>query len=117
MRLKSELYSKEQSDLEDKLIGILNLDDKNSITLYELDIDIEKQQKILDLIPEIKKYYNCKCISGICNIDKNKRPYLSIIKHLTKKKYDIFSGDFTFRDKNNDESIRTKKYLFLIKNT
>jgi hypothetical protein len=112
MKLKSDLYSKEQSNLEDKIFEILNLDN-NSITLYELDNDIEKQKKLLDLVPDIKKYFNCKCISGICNINNNKRPWLSIIKHLTKNKYNLFSADFTY--KFNNKSIRTKKYLFLKK--
>jgi hypothetical protein len=117
MRKKTELYSKEQSILEDKVFEILNLDLDNSITLYELDNDIEKQTKILELIPDIKKYYAFKNISGIRNSEKNVRPWLSIIRHLTKNKYTIFSADFSYRNKENNELIRTKKYLFLNKNT
>jgi hypothetical protein len=37
MRLKSELYKKEQDDITDKIISILDLDNKNTYTLYELD--------------------------------------------------------------------------------
>ena len=33
MRLKTELYEKEQNDLSNKIIDILELDDENSITL------------------------------------------------------------------------------------
>jgi hypothetical protein len=38
MRLKSELYKKEQDDITDKIISILDLENKNRYTLYELDI-------------------------------------------------------------------------------
>ena len=39
MKLKSILYKKEQAELVDKLINILELDNKNSIILYNLDND------------------------------------------------------------------------------
>ena len=37
MRLKSELYKKEQDEILDKIITILDLENKNTYTLYELD--------------------------------------------------------------------------------
>tara|TARA_B110000285_G_scaffold221980_1_gene275601 strand:- start:1669 stop:1803 length:135 start_codon:yes stop_codon:yes gene_type:complete len=43
MRLKSELYKKEQNEILEKIIIIMNLDDENSITLHELDINKEKE--------------------------------------------------------------------------
>ena len=51
MRLKSELYKDEQEELINKLINIVDLDNNNSIVLYELDNDDTKKQEILDLIP------------------------------------------------------------------
>ncbi len=45
MRLKSELYKKEQEEICDKIIEILDLSETNTITLYELDNDKEKQEK------------------------------------------------------------------------
>ena len=57
MKLKSELYKKEQEDITDKIINILELDN-NSILLYNLDSDKIKQDKILELIPDIRKYYS-----------------------------------------------------------
>ena len=50
MKLKSILYKKEQDELVDKIINILDLDN--------LDNDKIKQDKILELIPEIRKYYS-----------------------------------------------------------
>ena len=87
MRLKEELYKKEQVEIIDKIIDILELDEENSITLYELDNDTKKQQKILDLIPNIRKYFKVKSIAGAKEPENCKRPYLSIIKHIT---IDIF---------------------------
>ena len=44
MRLKSELYKKEQEEICDKIIEILDLPETNTITLYELD-NKEKNKK------------------------------------------------------------------------
>jgi hypothetical protein len=57
MRLKSELYKKEQEEIVDKIISILDLENKTEYTLYELDQNEEIQKKIMELIPEIRKYY------------------------------------------------------------
>ena len=37
MRLKSELYKKEQEEIVDKIVKILDLENKTEYTLYELD--------------------------------------------------------------------------------
>ena len=37
MRLKSELYKKEQEEIVNKIIHILDLENKNTHTLYGLD--------------------------------------------------------------------------------
>lgn len=55
MRLKSELYKKEQDDITDKIISILDLENKHIYTLYELDQNTEIQTQIMKLIPEIRK--------------------------------------------------------------
>ncbi len=114
MRLKSELYKDEQIELINRLINIINLDDDNSLILYELDSDETKKQEILDLIPDIKKYFSFTSIIGASEPEKAKRPYLSIIKQLLKSKYTIISSDYRIKD-NNDNEIRTKKYFFMKK--
>lgn len=113
MRLKSELYEKEQSKIINTVIDILELDKKNIFTLYEFDNDINTINKILELIPNIRKYFNVTCIVGARYPEKIKRPYLSIIKHLLKKKYIIKSLGYTL--KINDKYIRTTKYTFIEK--
>ena len=90
MRLKSELYKKEQEEIVDKIIEILDLENKTEYTLYELDKNEEIQKQIMELIPEIRKYYSFNGIKAVGEPTKIKRPWLSIIKHLIKQKYSIF---------------------------
>ena len=97
MKLKSILYKKEQDELVDKIINILELDNENSIILYNLDNDKIKQNKILELIPEIRKYYSFSTIIGASEPTKAKRPYLSIIRQLTKSKYKLNSYDYRIK--------------------
>lgn len=108
MRLKSELYKKEQEEIVDKIISILDLENKTEYTLYELDQNKEIQKKIMELIPEIRKYYAFNNMKAIGEPNKRKRPWLSIIKNLLKSKYTIESVDFRMMD--NDVEIRTHKY-------
>ena len=48
MRLKSELYKKEQNEILEKIITIMNLDNENSITLNKLDTN-KKNSSVLNL--------------------------------------------------------------------
>ena len=110
MRLKSELYKKEQEEIVDKIVKILDLENKTEYTLYELDKNEEIQKKIMELIPEIRKYYAFNNLKAVGEPNKRKRPWLSIIKNLLKSKYTIESIDFRMMD--NDVEIRTHKYIF-----
>jgi len=112
MKLKSILYKKkEQDELVDKIINILELDNENSIILYNLDNDKIKQNKILKLIPEIRKYYSFSTIIGASEPTKAKRPYLSIIRQLTKSKYKLNSYDY--RIKEDGEKILEQRNMYL----
>ena len=62
MRLKSELYKKEQEEIVDKIIEILDLENNNIINLCDLDENNDKQKQIMELIPEIRKYYSFSTI-------------------------------------------------------
>lgn len=112
MRLKSELYKQEQEDIKNKIISILDLEHKNTYTLYELDKNKEIQEKIMELIPEIRKWYSFNGIKAVGDPEKIKRPYLSIIKHLLKSKYKIESKDFQFTE--NGKHIRSHNYKFML---
>lgn len=115
MRLKSELYSNEQKNILNKIINILDLDENNSIILYDLDNDENKKQKIMELLPDVKKYFTCSRVIGVNNPDKCKRPYFSIIKFVSKNIYNIINTPH--RIKIEDKSIKTVKYIFMLKPT
>jgi len=110
MRLKSELYKKEQEEIVDKIVAILDLENKKSYTLYELDNDEEIQKKIMDLIPEIRKWYSFNGMKAVGVPERIKRPCLSIIKHLIKSKYKMVSKDFQFTQ--DGRYVRTHIYTF-----
>ena len=110
MRLKSELYKKEQEEIVDKIVGILDLENKNYYTLYELDNNEEIQKKIMELIPEIRKWYSFNGMKAVGEPEKIKRPWLSIIKNLIKTKYIMMSIDHHFTE--NKKYIHTQLYEF-----
>jgi hypothetical protein len=111
MRLKSELYKKEQHEIIDKICDILDLETKNIYTLYELDNNKKIQEKIMELIPEIRKWFSFNNMKAVGEPEKIKRPWLSIIKFFTKTKYILESKDFQFTE--NGKYIRTHKYIFI----
>lgn len=84
MKLKSELYKEQQLQLSQKIVDILELNDKNQIILYYLDRDVEKISKIMNLVPELRKYFSFSRIAGLESPEIYKRPYLSIIRQITK---------------------------------
>jgi len=113
MRNKSDLYKEEQFLIVNKLINILKLDEDNSITLYDLDNNENIKNEIMNLIPEIKKYFRFDCVHGVRNTQTIKRPYLSIIRNIIKLKYNIILTNIRIERDNN--KIRTTKYLFFEK--
>lgn len=115
MKLKSELYRQEQSEIIQKIYNILELDEDYSTTLYELDHNQEKQKKIMNLIPDIRKYFSFSYINGVREPEKTKRPWLSIIKQLLQLEYKIYFSDYRISIDNNNTKVRTKKYIFLQK--
>ena len=110
MRLKSELYKQEQDETIDKIISILDLENKNTYTLYELDKNEEIQKRIMELIPEIRKWFSFNNMKAVGEPDKRKRPWLSIIKHLVKSKYTIENKEHQF--KINEKWIKSPIYIF-----
>jgi hypothetical protein len=116
MRLKSELYKKEQEEIVDKIIKILDLENKKSYTLYELDNNLEIQNRIMELIPEIRKWYSFNNMKAVGEPKKRKRPWLSIIKNLITLKYNITIKKYTTKPLNKQlPIIQTMKYDFTYK--
>jgi len=110
MRLKSELYEKEQNEMRDKIIKILDLENKNTFTLYELDGNLDIQTQITELIPELRKWFAFNNMKAIGEPDKRKRPWLSIIKNILKPRYIIEKKEHQF--KTNEKWRKSPMYVF-----
>ena len=106
MRTKNEVYKKDQEAIIDTIIKIVGIEDNRQITLYEMDNNEKMQKEIMDLIPEIRKYFYYNNIKAVGEPHRIKRPWLSIIKTLTKSKYKMACKDY------NRKKIRTIIYTF-----
>lgn len=109
MKHKHLLYPEEQKQLKAELLSILNLDTQNSITLCDLD-NSDKRERIMELLPKLRAFFSLSKSPPIANPEKYERPWLTIIKQLTKDEYDMVSADW--RIKCDGEVIRTKRYFF-----
>lgn len=114
MRIKlSEKYINERDEICNKIINILNLDDDGCILLSELDLNVDKQNKIIELKEEIKKYFAVSTISSFKPNFECKRPYLNIIRSILRQQGYIFIGtDYEFKIAENIYQ-RTIKYKIL----
>lgn len=104
---KAIKYKKEQEEIIEKIITILDATNKTFI-LYDIDNDEEKQKQIYNLIDDIKKYFSSYNVGGLKEPERYKRTWLSIVRQLLKKKYNVISGDLTITK--NEEKIRTRIY-------
>ena len=53
-------YTNERQEVLNQMFQILGIDESNNkFLLHELDANVEKQNRILELEPNIKKYFIC----------------------------------------------------------
>jgi hypothetical protein len=111
MRTKlSEKYQSEREEICNKLITILNLNEEKTFLLSDLDEDIEKQNKILEMKEEIQKYFAVSTISSFKPNFECKRPYLNIIRSILRmQNYKFEASDIMIKIDNNIFK-RTIKY-------
>jgi hypothetical protein len=116
MRIKlSEKYQTEREEICNKIITILDLKEEKTFLLCELDEDMEKQNKILEMKEEIQKYFACSTISAFKPKFECKRPYLNIIRSILRKQnYNFIGNDYTI--KVNDIPKKTIKYIIFRNN-
>ena len=94
MRVKLSAKHPEQRDAICKqIISILDLNEASEFLLCDLDADVGKQQKILDLKEEIKQYFACSTISSFKPNFECKRPYLNIIRSILRQQSYIIVGN------------------------
>lgn len=115
MRLKSELYKDEQDEIIEKLINIIDLEDDNYIILHNLDNNETKKQEILDLIPDIKKYFsftssNKPDLLDYC--DKIRTQLLDYDHRLHS--VDIFDSKNMFNSKIFDSESKMYNYIIVV---
>ena len=100
-RIKKEIkYKDKKNQIINKIIDILELNN-NAFYLYDIENDENKQHKLLDLINDINSYFSMNNMKSIKDIDKVKRPYMSIVRNILKKKYDILPTNKTIERNNN----------------
>ena len=112
MRLKSELYKKEQLEILDKIVAILNINKQPAMTLLDLDNDTEKQTAIMELLPDVYKYFSKSYIEGAKRPGRVKRPWLSITKAILKLKYTLVTSGYNLTLPNGNR-FQTVKYYFV----
>ena len=111
MRIKlSEKYKVEREDVCKKLIDIIELDANNTFLLCELDNDIEKQTKILEMKEEIQKVFACSTVSSFKPNFECKRPYLNIIRSILRKQNYTFKRSEIEKSNNDGTFFRSTKY-------
>ena len=111
MRIKlCEKYQFEREDICKRLLDILELDTNNSFLLCNLDKDIEKQTKIIDMKEEIQKYFACSTISSFKPNFECKRPYLNIVRSILRQQKYIFDCGTTFTKIENGIYKTSTKY-------
>ena len=62
------------------------------------------------MIPKIRTYFTFSDIKGASEPEGVKRPWLSIIRQITKNQYKMVSSDHPF--KIDGKTFRTKRYFF-----
>ena len=114
MPKKVDNYDNERKSVLDKMFSILGINENNNkFLLHELDTNEEKQKLLLDLEPDIKKYFICSKWS--CFKDPEmKRKALSYFKHVLKEMgLNIMITTNVIKD-NNDSKKR--KIYHIVKN-
>jgi hypothetical protein len=114
MRIKlCEKYKQEREELLHKIMQILNCEENKSFTLYELDENKEKQEAIINLKDELKKYFAVSSIAPFKpNIISTKRDYLNIVRGIFRQEgYKLLGKDKNIIDKDGNTKRTIKYYL------
>jgi hypothetical protein len=107
---KDVKYSVQQTRILDTLLTLLNFNGNHTFLLIDLDEHQELQSSILDMAPEIRRYYPSSGCVGLHADSSCKRPYLSIIRFLLKYHgRELYSSDFSI-PLGNRQYKKTKKY-------
>ena len=93
MRIKlSEKYYSEREQICNELISLIELDTDGCFLLSKLDLDSDKQNKILEMKEKIKDYFAVSTISSFKPNFLCKRPYLNIVRSILRQQGYTFEG-------------------------
>lgn len=108
---KYKLYQKEQQNILDRLENILDFtEDRKVVSLHDLDNDDDKQRRILELLPEVRKYFALSKSNVVNYPDTYQRPYSSIIRILLRQRYEMRVKEVKIRKE--ETLIRSRVYIF-----
>ena len=111
MRIKkSKKYTNEREDIINRALEILQLDEDKSFILYEIDKDIEKQNRIIELVIDIKRYFASSYWNG-----NTVRPYLTIIRNLFKNQGFLFINKSFIYNTGENGKVKTTRYYIIKK--
>jgi hypothetical protein len=79
-------FENERKEVLQKVFNILEITNSNKIiALKKIDEDLVMQQKLVELVPDVKKYFICSKWNYFSNKNREfKRTYLSLIKAIMK---------------------------------
>jgi hypothetical protein len=108
-------FTKEREELLQKMFYILEINQTNKIlSLKKLDEDEDKQNKIINLTDDIKKYFVCSKWTYFSNKKREfKRLYLSLIKSVMKE-MNVKMTSSTTLVKTDDKVKCETFYVFII---
>lgn len=108
-------FQEEREKICGELISVLELDENQCFLLSELDVNVEKQEKIMAMKDAIQKVFACSTISSFKLNFACKRPYLNIIRSILRKQgYQFVGTDIVI--KKEGVSKKTIKYLIFRNN-
>ena len=112
---KSQIYQREQEFIIAKIFAILDLDQYNSIIKKTFDEDTDKQNQIIQLLPDIRKYFSISVLHHFIVSNKCKRKAWTIVKTILKDKpVQIISKPTSYMYEGKQR--RTQRYTFIFQN-
>ncbi len=106
---KNVKYLADQERILGVLLDALNFNGDLTFLLTDLDENADLQKRIVDLGPDIRKYYPASGCVGLNN-RTCKRAHLSIIRFLLKHHgRELYSNDYTVK-MDNKQYKKTKRY-------
>lgn len=88
---KAVQYAAEQLRLKSQIVDVIGFDQNMSFTLLHLDTSTNRQNAVMQMLPELKKYFSLSKFTNIHTPNNAVRPWLSIIKNILKDDHEIFN--------------------------